>query len=131
MDKNLITIITAEIERLQKEDINPAEINGNKIQDDRMIKMAQRFKEYKQVLENAIKEDSVEIIINYAKKIFINIDWNSTETEATDNRLDSFKILVSILNLLKPVEQRRNYLELVDSNQNSEKIINLVNKKEI
>ena len=131
MDKNLITRINLEIERLQKEDISPAEHNGNKTRDDRIIKMALRFKEYQQVLEKAIKENSVETIINYTQKIFINIDWLSVETDATDNRLDSFKILVYILNLLTPIEQKRNYLELENSNQNSDKIINLINTKGI
>ena len=131
MDKNLITRINLEIERLQKEDISPAEHNGNKTRDDRIIKMALRFKEYQQVLEKAIKENSVETIINYTQKIFTNIDWISVETEATDNRLDSFKILVYILNLLTPIEQKRNYLELENSNPNSKKIINLINTKGI
>ena len=131
MNTNLINEIKLEIERLQKEDISPAEHNGNKTHYDRIIKMAQRFKEYQQVLEKAIKENSVETIIKYSQEIFINIDWLSVETDATDNRLDSFKILIYILNLLTPIEQKRNYLELENSYQNSEKIINLINTKGI
>ena len=47
-----------------------------------------------------------------------------------DNRIDSFKILVSILNLMISREQKKNYLDLKLSKDNTEKIINILDTRE-
>lgn len=122
--------IDKEIKRLQKEDIKPASHNAKTMEDERIKKMADRFTAYKKILQKAKIKGNHEIIINYAKKIFNDINWTSDEIEYTDNRIDTLKILVYILNLLTSNNNKNKYLEIEHSKENFQKIINIISTKE-
>lgn len=122
--------IRQEINRLQEKEIRPAETNANNLNDIRIRKMADRFVAYKKVLEKAINEESLTTITEFANDIYRNINWTSSEIEDVDNRIDSFKILVWILNLITSREQKINYLEKEPSLDNAEKIINILDTRE-
>jgi len=92
--------------------------------------MAQRFETYEKTLEDAKDNNNIEIITNYAKNIFNNIDWVSDDIESTDNRIDTLKILVYILNLLTSNSNKNKYLEIEYSKENFQKIINIISTKE-
>ena len=128
--EELLGRIRQEINRLQEKEIRPAETNANNLNDIRIRKMADRFVAYKKVLEKAINEESLTTITEFANDIYRNINWTSSEIEDVDNRIDSFKILVWILNLITSREQKINYLEKEPSLDNAEKIINILDTRE-
>lgn len=128
--KDFLSRISSEIKRLEEEDIQPAKHNAEKHCDKRISQMAQRFETYEKTLEDAKDNNNIEIITNYAKNIFNNIDWVSDDIESTDNRIDTLKILVYILNLLTSNSNKNKYLEIEYSKENFQKIINIISTKE-
>lgn len=123
--------ITQEITRLENEDIIPAKTNVQNLKDERIEKKADRFIAYKEVLEKALREENpTNTIAEYANHVYKDINWTSSEMKDVDNRIDSFKILVSILNLMISREQKKNYLDLKLSKDNTEKIINILDTRE-
>ena len=129
--KELLEKIKQEIKRLENEDIIPAKTNVQNLKDERIEKMADRFIAYKEVLEKALGEENpTNTIAEYANHVYKDINWTSSEMKDVDNRIDSFKILVSILNLMISREQKKNYLDLKLSKDNTEKIINILDTRE-
>lgn len=128
--EDIIERINAEIERLRREDIEPAERNINVLGDNRIREMAERFIDYRRILETARDNNDIESLVDYANKLFQRIDWISSEVEATDNRIDSLKILIYIFNLFIQENQRINFLEIEPTQNNAETIINIIRAKE-
>lgn len=128
--EDIIERINAEIERLRREDIEPAERNINVLGDNRIREMAERFIDYRRILETARDNNDIESLVNYAKKLFQRIDWISSEVEVTDNRIDSLKILIYIFNLFIQENQRINFLEIESTQNNAETITNIIRAKE-
>lgn len=125
--EEVLNSINEEIERLTREDIEPAEHNSTTLDDNRIRDMAERFRTYRYVLKAARDENSINRIIEYANKLFSRIDWESSETTDVDNRIDSLKILVYIMNLLTTNDNKSSYLKLEHSNSNAQRIINIIN----
>lgn len=128
--EDIIERINAEIERLRREDIEPAERNINVLGDNRIREMAERFIDYRRILETARDNNDIESLVNYANKLFQRIDWISSEVEVTDNRIDSLKILIYIFNLFIQENQRINFLEIESTQNNAETITNIIRAKE-
>lgn len=128
--EDIIERINAEIERLRRENIEPAERNINVLGDNRIREMAERFIDYRRILETARDNNDIESLVNYANKLFQRIDWISSEVEVTDNRIDSLKILIYIFNLFIQENQRINFLEIESTQNNAETITNIIRAKE-
>lgn len=124
MDKNKIE---NQIERLQDNEIKPSEHNANVILDSRISKMLDRLRDYETALIQVKDSNNDNFLITYANTIAQAINWNSDSIDDRDNMLDSFRILVSIMNLI--CDEDTNYLNLVINEDNTNKILNRINNR--
>lgn len=119
--------VANEIERLQDNEIKPSEHNANVILDSRISKMLDRLRDYETALIQVKNSNNDNSLITYANTIAQAINWNSDSIDDRDNMLDSFRILVSIMNLI--CDEDTNYLNLVMNEDNTNKILNRINNR--
>ena len=119
--------IQAEIERIDKYEIEPTKTNVNNLGDDRIKEMLNRFLTYKTTLEDTLANDDMSVLVEYARNIFNNINWTSSDTNDVDNRIDAFRILVYIFNLL--TSNKRNWNEIEQSQRSAEFIVNNISRE--
>ena len=121
--------VAKEIERLQDNEIKPSEHNANVILDSRITKMLKRLRAYESELKMIQDRNDNSSIISYANTIAQAINWNSDSIDDRDNMLDSFRILVSIMNLI--CDDNANFLNLEMSKRNANTILKRIHDRSL
>lgn len=121
--------VAKEIERLQDNEIKPSEHNANVILDSRITKMLKRLRAYESELKMIQDRNDNSSIISYANTIAQAINWNSDSIDDRDNMFDSFRILVSIMNLI--CDDNANFLNLEMSERNANTILKRINDRSL
>lgn len=119
--------IQAEIERIDRDEIEPIQSNVDSIGGTRINEMLNRFLTYKTTLEDTLANDDMSVLVEYARNIFNNINWTSSDTNDLDNRIDAFRILVYIFNLL--TSNKLNWNEIEHFQRNAEFIVNNISRE--
>lgn len=122
--EEILSRTNEEIERVQEYEIKPSKHNANVTQDNRIAKMLDRLRAYESALTQVKDSNDNRSIITYANTIVQAINWNSDSIDDRDNRFDTFKILVSIMNLI--CDDNTNFLNLEMTEDNTGRILDRI-----